>query len=339
MKKRTRMFLLVMGLIFGMVSGGSLASAQTSQNTLPATKTPASARFDLSGTISSTSDVGGPSTITLQGSGAMSGADSQFDLTVKSSTAAAQGGPNSLGMSFVVAGNKMYFKFSGLDPSSDNQWFVTDVTSSAVTPEGAMPGMPGSPLMDPSLMSAYKITQVGKETLSGAQTTKYQVDVDLQKLQQIANEQSGGTSSSTSQISPDSKFTMWIWIGDANQYLYQFKLQLATTISGAGLPSSSVNMDLTLSFHDFDTAVKIVAPENAKPLDLGNTESGPGALLSSGLVPLGGALGMPVGMMSGRPAGMPTTGSSNQADVAPWLLMGAVLLAGGLVIRRKAAWN
>lgn len=337
MKRRTKMLLLVLGLLFGMLSAGSLAAAQTPQNTLPTTKTPSSAKFDLSGTISSTSEAGGPSTITMTGSGAIAGADSQFDLTVNAPSGAAPGGPSSIGISFVVTGNKMYFKFSGLDPSSDNQWYVTNVDTSTVTPESAMPGMAGSPLTNPALMDAYKITQVGKETLSGAVTKKYQVDVDLQKLEEAANAQSGSTGTSTAQISPNSKMTMWLWIGDANQYLYQFKLSLATTIEGAGLPSSSLNMDLTLAFHDFDTAVKIVAPENAKPLDMGTQQTGAGSLLNSGLIPLGGALGMPVGMMSGRPAGMPTTGAGQQADLAPWAALAAVFLLGGIELKRRSA--
>jgi hypothetical protein len=167
-------------------------------------------------------------------------------------------------------------------------------------------------------------------------TTKYQVDVDLQKLEDAANAQSGAPAGS-SQISPDSKMAMWLWIGDADQYLYQFKMSLATTIEGAGLPSSSLNMDLTLGFHDFDTAVKITAPENAVPLDMGDQQSGPGSIFGGGLIPLGGALGMPVGMVSGRPSGMPTTGSGRQADLIPWVALGVLCLAGGVEIRRRAS--
>ncbi len=174
---------------------------------------------------------------------------------------------------------------------------------------GSVVGMPGSLTdIDPMLHAAISSKEVGKEDLNGAPTTKYQLDVDLEKLATAAGappEELGNSS-----------LTMLLWVGDTDMYVHQFSIMLNAE-STSGDITLSLMMDLTVTFSDFDVPVTITAPPNAEPIDLG--------------------AGPIVSMPTTTSAGMPRTGSGTDNTMLLVLLAVSIgLVLSGVAVRRAA---
>jgi hypothetical protein len=118
-------------------------------------------------------------TIEMVGNGAFTQDALQMDLTIKAPEGVTGGSSNDITFSTIVIDDKLYFKMVGVSPETDDQWYVSDLSGVAGA-EGTLPGMPTS---DPTnVEEAYTTTQVGKEAINGAPTTKYRIDVDFEKL-------------------------------------------------------------------------------------------------------------------------------------------------------------
>src|SRR4051794_5154156 len=162
---------LALGLVAGL--GQGVAARPLAADTLPPYKEPTSARFDIAGSISS-----GDYQIKIMGDGAISGQDYQEDISVTSPDIT-----ETVTSSVVQIGTKTYIKTSGTGAQDDNVWYVldaNDLTGGQAPAPSTSPGSLTGP--DPQYAAAFTTQQIGKETIEGAATTEYQIDVDLQKL-------------------------------------------------------------------------------------------------------------------------------------------------------------
>lgn len=312
--------LLVLLLGWGLALGlAGRAAAQTGG--LPTTRQPSSVRFDLAGTVGS-----GGQTITLSGQGAVAAADPpaakfQMDLSLAVPGTSGQTSFNVIGLD-----GKTYLRMNIPGSTNTDQWYVMDMSTMGGTAGGMMPGMGA---FDPQALTtlakdAINVHALGKETINGTATTKYQADMDLQKFSSAM----GSMVPQGAQLPAGGKLTIYLWIGDKDQYLHQMRMMMALTVpTGTGTPTQSVTMDLIMTFHDFDAPLTIAAPKNAVPLDL------------SGALP--GGMGMPIAMpptVGGAAPGMPRTGAGDSAAWGALLgLAGLCLVAGGLLRRAPVA--
>lgn len=327
---------MVVGMLLGMVGS---AAAKVPSAPLPPTKTPGSARFDISGFLKSS---GGGADVNAQfsGGGAISGQDVQEDVTI-SIDAPSTGGAGAVGpftstTSIIVAKGKSYFKMSGLG-SGDDKWYEVDTGLGGST-GGIGTSITSTTGLDPALSDAYTVTHVGKEAVNGAPTTKYRIDVDFQKLAAASglSSTSGGTTAAD-----DFKYAIFVWVGDNDMYLHKMTL-MANGTSTSGGTSIALALELTITFRDFDTPITITAPPNAEKLDISSLGgSSTGSLFSGGSLmgmPSGVTAGVEMGMpkMGAGMAGMPKTGRGNgeQWPLAPLAALSLLLLSTGAVARR-----
>ena len=331
---------LVMGL--GSVSKAYAQDKGTGSAALPQYKQPNSARFDIAGSVRSSDLDGQEQVITISGFGAFSGNDFEETLTyAMPADLQVQGQPSSFTLEVKVVQGKYYMKLGGLLGGPEDQWYVMDAPATANN----------SILLDLSALgSDFTVTEQGKETLNGAPTTKYKVDIDVSKL--LGDSGEGFTSQ------PGNSFTMavYLWIGDMDQYLHKYSivLDLKSTVELDEQTKFEINIaiDMSLTLKDFDTPITITAPENAVPLDsdlAGSTQAGAGISGLGGLVGVLGTMsspaGMPVGMPVGMPGialpgtspdmGMPKTGADDQQSSLAWGLIALALgmLSVGTAIR------
>jgi hypothetical protein len=331
---RMKALLASLFMVFGMFAFQvERAAAYQAGGKLPTIKEPPSARFDISGnfSIAGGSEVGNVS-VQLTGGGAMAGSNFQEDITVNVPGGSPAGGPASVTSSIIVVDNMYYFKTSGSTPGTEDKWYVMDL-SKVSGGNSVLPGMGGSSLtgLDPKYEAALQTQQLGKETINGASTTKYQINVDIQKLLELMG--SSSVDPETAKTLANAKFVVYMWIGDDDSYVHQTRAVLDMKVSVPNSSDVTLALDFLITFKDFGAPITITAPANAQPLDVGTTGSSDvGSLL----------LGMPTsvivsGMPSQMPTGMPTTGVSN-ADwpIAP-LALGLVFLAVGALLRRRAS--
>ena len=297
------------------LAGTRSAAASPRADNLPEYGIPDSARFVISGSLSSEGEV-----VPVSASGAFSGSNGMLDLTLTAPEGETSG-PEKITASLIVLDDKIYFKVGGLGLEDDEEWYVTDVEAAT--------GMPGSiaditnalESLEPFIEAASTSKEVGKEILAGAPTTKYQIDVDLTKLATTAGVPPEGIEGST--------LSVLLWIGDEDSYVHQFTLMLDAK-SGSGDIDFSLAVDLTVTFSDFDTPIEITAPADATPLDRDASAPVLDALPLSTGGPLLGVGGMGT-------TGMPRTGKS-EGDFIPALLLtlALVLVAAGTQIRRAS---
>ncbi|HKP54730.1 MAG TPA: hypothetical protein VJ183_19000 [Chloroflexia bacterium] len=315
-RKWTWVLSLVVAL--GLALGGArTVSAAPGVDHLPQTKTPASGKFVLSGSISSEGSggvVSEPQTIPVSGSGAFSGDDAMLDVTLTAPEGVTSG-PDKIMFSIIALDNKLYFKTSGLG-IEDDKWYVADLDSALTGMPGSVMGMPGSMTdLEAMVHAAISSKEVGKETINGVATTKYQLDVDVEKLAIAA----GGSTEGLEDVT----LSMLLWVGDADMYVHQFSVtyDIETT---SGDITFSLMIDLMVTFSDFDMPVTITAPPDAEPID-------------EELATILG--GMPIST-TGPPettVGMPRSGSGIDNTMLIALLavsMGLVL--SGVAVRRAA---
>ncbi|HEX8219666.1 MAG TPA: hypothetical protein VF914_10710 [Chloroflexia bacterium] len=308
MRKNTRLW-LVLFMVVGMVLGSvGAASAQT--NPFPTTKQPGSGRFDISGfyKIGATSEsLDEPFQINanISGGGSFSGQNMQLDMTMDLESSgfgggeATPGAPSSVTISMVLVDGKVYVK-TGL-PGGEDKWYVTD--AGAESAGGLLGGMAGGvgglAGLDPSYADAFTVTEEGKETLNGAPTTRYRIDVDYDKLMAALGSTTGAALPSDD--SSKTTYVMHMWVGDNDQYLHKMHMVLDST-STLSDTTLSIVYDLTMAFRDFDQPITITAPPNAEELDLSSQGLDPGAIA-------GGLLGMPGTVATGVEMGMPRIGT------------------------------
>lgn len=328
--------LMVVGMLLGMAGS---AAAKVLSAPLPPTKTPSSARFDISGFLKS-SGSGADVNAQFSGGGAISGQDLQEDVTI-SIDAPNTGGAGAVGpftstTSIIVANGKSYFKISGLG-AGDDKWYEIDTGLSGGT-GGLGTSITSTTGLDPAFSDAYTVTQVGKEDVGGAPTTKYRIDVDYQKL--IAASGLSSTVGDTSAAN-DFKYAIFVWIGDNDMYLHKMTLMANGTTTSGGT-SITLALELTITFRDFDTPITITAPPNAEKLDISSLgDSSTASLFGGGSLvgmPSGVATGVEMGMprMGAGMAGMPKTGrgKGEQWPFAPLAVLALLLLSTGAVARR-----
>ena len=313
------------------------AAAYQAGGNLPTYKEPPSARFDITGNLSISGGTGvGNINAKITGNGAMSGGNLQEDITVNVS-GGPSGGSTSVTSSVILIGTMYYMKISS--PSTPgaagtDKWYVVDL-SKVPGGQNALPGMGGSGLtgIDPKYQAAFHTTQLGKETINGASTTKYQLDVDLPKLLELM----GSADPQTVQMLNNAKLVVYMWIGDDDMYVHQTRAVMDVKVSVPNSSDITLALDFLITFKDFGAPITITAPANAEPLDMG-TSGTSGSLI----------FGMPTsfigGMPSSMPTGMPTTGASDNGGRPPLSLMPLALtalallcLATGGLLRRRAS--
>jgi hypothetical protein len=328
---------MVVGMSMGMALGSlGVASAQT--NPFPTTKEPGSAKFDISGFYHTTevggtqSSSSGDTALRINGGGAVSGKNMQLDMTIYRETPETAGDPidpndpNLMKISIILLDGKLYFKLPSL--TGEDRWVVTD--ASGLTPgslTGSMMGMAGP---DPRYAGAFTVTQEGKETLNGAPTTMYRIDVDYAKLLSAMGA-GPGTSLPPGSMS-DVQYVMHVWVGDNDMYLHQMNMSLDGTFPIPGSDASLLlGFDFTMTFRDFDQPVTITAPPNAEELDLSSLGIDPNA------VSVGGLLGMPG--IGTSVTDMPRTGSPSGGfpfEAAIVVALGLLCLVLGGMARRAS---
>ena len=299
--------MLAFGLLVGWAPG---AAAQPGPNLgLPTIKPPPSSRFDMRGTIGSAGQ-----TVAISGSGMQAGTAVQLALHVTTPSS-----PVPVDLQLIVVDQKLYLRSGENTP-----WQVQDLNPGTGGMPGGMAGMPGLTGLTPAdlmqlLAGAIKVQQVGKEPIGGTPTTKDQVDIDLTKLlgNLVMDPQAYGSLAA-------SKLMMLLWVGDADQYLYQ--LQLLANIQGtdASNQTQTVTADFTITFHDFGAAITITAPANAVPLNAGS---------GSSMLPVA------VPLVPSPPPGMPRSGAPMPLTTFALLGLGcgALLLLAGVRLRRANA--
>lgn len=309
-KKWTWILSLVVAIGLAMGGIGS-ASASPTKDNLPQVKLPSAAKFVMSGNIAS-----GGQTVPISGSGAFSGQNAMIDLTLTAPQGVTSG-PDKVSFGAIVVDGKLYVKAAGVDPSTDNKWYVIDPATITQGMPGSVMGMPGSLTDVESMLDAAVSSKVvGKEAIGGAPTTKYQIDIDLQKLAAAT----GGSTTGTE----NTKLTVFLWVGDTDMYAHQVKMMLSAD-SLSGDATLNLTADLTITFSDFDMPVAITAPPNAEPLDLNAALGGS---------PLGLMTGTNVSVVS---AGMPRTGSGGDSTLLFTLLaLSLGLVLSGVAVRRAA---
>jgi ribosomal protein S9 len=347
MRKNTKLW-LVLFMIVGMVLG-TVSAASAQKNPFPTTKQPSSGRFDISGFFKITASGGDLEqaidiNATISGGGSFSGQNMQMDMTMN--IEAPQFGdeadpapPSSITISMVLLDGRLYLKIPSLTGEED-QWVVTDAgtTDTSSLLGGMSGGVGGLTGLDPSYADAFTVTEEGKETLNGAPTTRYRVDIDYEKLL-AAMGSTRGIALPTDTMS-ETTYVMHIWVGDNDQYLHKMHMLLdsSATISDSTLRSV---FELTMAFRDFDQPITITAPPNAQELDLASQGISPSIISGGGVLGMPGAVATGVGM--GMPsigtgmAGMPRTGAPHAGFPLEAMLVVAFgllcLVMGGLARR------
>jgi hypothetical protein len=350
--------ILALFVVFGLAFGAAQSAWAQGKSQLPQIKQPSSERFDIAGTIASSNS--GVAQSTISGNGAISGNNVEATITVESGAMQGQTGISpTLSLSLAVVDGKAYIKISGLAAAGiEDKWYVFNA------PQGANAGTIGSGKgivpANPALAQAYTVTEVGKETLNGAPTTKYQIDVDVNKLIAAIAAQAGQGATPPTTLPPSLPKTQiteqdFVWIGDNDRYLYKLAETINVKVTGSSssqIPNTTITEDITIQFHDFDQPVTITAPPNAEPLDLSGLGSSSSSMLQGAAnsflsnplsAGLGNVMGMPSGVSAPAPVatppvvvGMPTTGNSGSAVVLwPLAVLGLVCVAAGALIRRR----
>src|SRR5215210_7395879 len=224
--------------------GGLAQSTQASRlkTPLPPTKTPTSARFDFDGSISVESTTPGleNTSIEMVGNGAVTQDAFQMDLTIKAPEGVTGASSGDITFSTIVIDNNLYFKMGGISPETDDQWYVSDL-SGIVGAEGTLPGMPTS---DPSnVEEAYITTEVGKETINGAPTTKYRIDVDFEKLYVLL----GYPEEQAAELAKSLNMVMFMWVGDNDMYVHRMSLSVEIAVPEADL---SMSLQFAITYKD-----------------------------------------------------------------------------------------
>lgn len=347
MKKRARLWLVLL-MVSGMaLSFGGVARGQT--NPFPSTKEPSSARFDISG-LSSTlvegDDVGGQSFTRISGNGAISGKNMQLDMTMSMEAPETAGlppdpsDPGLVRISIVLLDGKLYFKLPSL--TGEDKWVVTD--AGGLTTGNLMGGMG----FGPDYTGAFTVTEEGKETLNGVQTTRYRIDANPQST--VATFVSAdGTLQHDEKA--DTQIVVYMWVGDSDMYLHKIMTTVNNTSQIVPLSDSAPNrrttttsLEVTIAFREFDRPVTITSPPNAQELDLSSLGIDPGMLAGGGVLGMPGTVaagvGLPVPRIGTGAVGMPRTGSPSSSFPSGVMAATAIgllcLLLGGLARRAGA---
>ncbi|HUS14559.1 MAG TPA: hypothetical protein VM536_06015 [Chloroflexia bacterium] len=310
-------------LALALVAGALAATVQpaAAQTGFPAFKQPSSAHFDIAGIIS----IFG-SDVAFRGGGSLSGADAETSITI-----AGAAGSTPVTVQLIQVGGKTYL-------NSGSGWQVMDTAQAA----GQMtPGLPGMNTMSPAdalrlINAASNVRSLGPATVGNTATTQYQADIDVAKLLSMM----GPADPSTEAVLKNAGMSLFLWIGDADQYLHQERIVLTLKMPAdpaAGTPELNLSEDLTITFRDFDTAITITAPPNATPITPG------GSVLPPIPSPGGAGTSAPPSMPSeGLGPGMPRTGGSGgSGDSGPLAAFGLALacLLAGIGLRRTARAN
>src|SRR4051812_23016523 len=265
MNGRVKSLLISLFMVWGLAAiYVQAAAAYQEGGNLPTYKEPASARFDIKGSLNlaAGAEVGNIDT-QITGSGAIANGNLQEDITVNLPALSGTGSPTSATSSVILIDKMYYFKVPGAGSGTPDTWFVVDLNKAAGA-GGLLPGMGGSNLtgFDPRYAAAMRATQLGKETINGAPTTKYQIDVDLQKLMELMG--SSSSDPQTAQLLNNAKMVVYMWIGDNDQYVHQTRamldLQVSVPTNSDVAQSISLAMDMLITYKDFGAPITITAP-------------------------------------------------------------------------------
>lgn len=160
----------------------------------------------------------------------------------------------------IQIGNLYYFKLTGTP-----QWQVIDLRQTLGNVPNIQSNIPGLNGFNPNggqrtYEAARQAQMLGPEMINGAATTQYQAAVDVAALYTSL----GTPPAQAAQIAAVSKLTLTVWVGDADQFLYQQRVVLN---SKAPAPGGLVDVvvDFTITYRDFGAAVTITAPADAVP--------------------------------------------------------------------------
>ena len=314
MNRQKFSWMLSLLMILGMALAGVRSASASQADPLPQIKNPSAAKFNITGsmTLGGSTLPGLDEPLPISGKGAISGNNYEMDLTVKVPQALSSG-TQDLTTSQKLIDGKLYTKTS--IPGGEDKWYVSDL--------GAAGGGTGSLTgLGPGLEGYYTVKMEGKEAVDGAPTTKYRIDIDLEKLLADSGASTSGLEGST--------YMMYLWVGDADMYIHKLNVVMDLK-SSSDDTTIQIKIDLAMTFYDFDVPVTITAPANAEPLDLGGNTTILGGMPSS----VGGVMGGMPGMTS---AGMPKSGAphSDNTLLLALLALSTGLLVSGVAVRRKA---
>lgn len=331
-RRWTTAFMALVLALAAMLEAAGSAAAQ-GQSKLPQTRQPQSARFDITGRL----DIAGES-LTITGSGALSGNNFEESITFNLPPSLAQpGSPSSITTRIMMVDGKMYVEVPDTTGTGQTKWYVMDVPMTS--------GQAGT--MNPQFEEALTVTNEGAETLNGAATTRYRVDVDMAKLQAAMGQSGASLQGST--------MTMYMWVGDADQYLHKISMNITIALPSE-VQGMNLAMEMALTFRDFDQPVTITAPASAEPLNIPGL-TGTGMQVGAGAPGMtGDLLGTPLGLfmnagVSAPPAGtaptvgtepaggvgMPRTGGGGEMLPVALLAVALASVAGGAALRRRAS--
>jgi hypothetical protein len=319
MKLRKLSWLAALVVFLALVLGatGSAAAAPPGDH-LPQIEDPTSVRFDIEGSISTS---GG--TIPISGQGAAAGDDLMLDAELQAPAGAS--GPDKLTFNVVAVGSKFYFKTTGLSDETDDKWYVVEVPGMGLGGIEVLAGIDMDVLHD-----AVTVTSTSKETVNGAPTTRYNMNVNPDALRAAGPDVEEG-------VILETTVTLTMWVGDTDMYVH--KLAVASeSVATVGETTSFARVEVTVTFKDFDTPITITPPADAEPIDIESVLAD---------MPLGDLLGglpgaipsVPVDQPSEMPTGMPSTGTGTGTPLSSWPLalfgIGAATLACGIALRRR----
>ena len=282
---------------------------------LPTIQQPKSARFDISGTVAANGQ-----TLTLSGTGATSGNDSQLDLSLSTPAGAST-------TSVITKDGKIYTK------SGDGRWEVLDPSATnGMNPIPGLGNLPGASSLGSSgipdlaaIGSALHIGSAMPDTVNGVATSRYDADIDVAQLLAAAGQPA--PDAETAAIYHSIQMKLSFWVGTTDQYLHKLTLTLTANIPGESQPIK-LDLNYNMTFHDFNTLVTITAPPDAVPYAVPLSPVNVGSM--------GGGSTTPVGSVAGSPPGMPRTGAGASFALPLGLALALSCLTLGAMLRRRS---
>jgi hypothetical protein len=181
----------------------------------------------------------------------------------------------------IQIGSMYYLK----DGDTSPHWQVIDLEK---RPQDVLPFSPrGLALL---YRAAIRSQALGREIIADKPTIKYVADIDYRQFATLI----GTPAKEIAKISTGDTITLYLWIGENDQYLYQQRLDWPEGVGGGAFT-------LTLTYHDIGIPLTITAPTDLMPY---------------------------------IPPGMPGAGKEDHAITLVLLIAGAVCLMAGSQVRR-----
>lgn len=162
-------------------------------------------------------------------------------------------------------------------------WISLDLTKMSGQGQGSLQQLMTDTPADPTTMLGYlrgagaQVTTVGQDTVDGAQTTHYQVVIDLDKAAQGQDDKSQQAIHTLEQQLGSHTLPAQVWI-DGQNLLRKVTMQESLTgtpsVTPAAAAGTPVSFSFTAQLSDFGVPVTVTAPPADQTADLTNALSG-----------------------------------------------------------------